>query len=45
MPNLYEVFFWIAMIFICALVFGFFAPKESLYVSQYEVDRLNGKKY
>lgn len=45
MPTLYEVFFWIAMLFVCALAFGFFAPKESLYVSQYELDRLNGNKY
>lgn len=45
MPTVYEIIFWIAMIFVCAFAFGIFAPKESLYVSQYELDRLNGNKY
>ena len=45
MPTVYEIIFWIAMVFVCVLAFGIFAPKESLYVSQYELDRLNGNKY
>ena len=45
MPTLYEVFFWIGLLFACGLVFGLLAPAESLYVSEYELDRLNGNKY
>ena len=45
MPTLYEVFFWIVAL---VTVFGLwckFASDSGDYVSQYELDRLNGNKY
>lgn len=46
-PTLYEIIFWFSML---VAVYGFSAVlfmgrKEELYVSEYELDRLNGNKY
>ena len=46
-PTTYEMVFWFIML-IVAYGFGIFlfcGKEEDLYVSDYELDRLNGNKY
>lgn len=46
MPTLYELLFWIGAIVAVATLWGVFSDENiDLYVSDYELDRLNGNKY
>ena len=46
MPTLYEVFFWVGIIITVATLWVVSSKSETdLYVSEYELDRLNGDKY
>ena len=46
MPTLYEVFFWVGILITVATLWSVFSKGEAdLYVSEYELDRLNGNKY
>lgn len=46
MPTLYELLFWIGAIITVATLWGVFSTEDAdLYVSDYELDRLNGNKY
>ena len=46
MPTLYEVFFWVGVFITVVTLWGMLSKGETdLYVSEYEMDRLNGKKY
>lgn len=46
MPTLYELLFWIDAIITVATLWGVFSAEDAdLYVSNYELDRLNGNKY
>lgn len=46
MPTLYELLFWIGAFIIIATLWGVFSTGDAdLYVSDYELDRLNGNKY
>ena len=46
MPTLYEVFFWVGALITVATLWGVFSKDEAdLYVSEHELDRLNGNKY
>ena len=46
MPTLYEIFFWIGVLLTVATLWSVFSTGDAnLYVSEYELDRLNGNKY
>lgn len=46
MPTLCEIFFWIGAIITVVTLWCVFSPGETdLYVSDYELDRLNGNKH
>lgn len=46
MPTLYEVFFWVGILITVITLWGVFSKREvDLYVSEYELNRLNGNKY
>ena len=46
MPTLCEVFFWIGIFITTVTLWSMFSKGEvDLYVSEYELDRLNGNKY
>ena len=46
MPTLYEVFFWVGILITVVTLWGVFSKGEAdPYVSEYELDRLNGNKY
>ena len=46
MPTVYEVIFWFCMaVGVYGLGFIFLRSEDVDEVSQYELDRLNGKKY
>ena len=46
MPTLYEVFFWVGILITAVILWGMFSKSETdLYVSEYELDRLNENKY
>lgn len=46
-PTTYEMVFWFIMLVVAYGLgtFLFCRKKEDLYVSEYELDRLNGNKY
>ena len=46
MPTLFEMFFWIGAFLTVVTLWAVFSHDEpDLYVSDYELDRLNGNKY
>lgn len=46
MPTLHELLFWIGAFITVATLWGVFSTENvDLYVSDYELDRLNGNKY
>ena len=46
MPTLYEVFFWVGILVTVAILWSIFSKGETnLYVSEYELDRLNENKH
>ena len=46
MPTLYELLFWIGAFITVAILWGVFSTGDAdLYVSDYELNRLNGNKY
>lgn len=46
MPTLYEAFFWVGILIIMATLWGVFSKsKADLYVSDYELNKLNENKH
>lgn len=46
MPTLYELLFWFGAFITVVTLWGVFSTGDAdLYVSNYELDRLNGNKY